>query len=159
MTNTEKAMIIDKYDNLIKKMCYKYNIRGYTKSELIQEIRTYLCIKLDEYDSDKGSYATFIKNYSRNKLRNMYKSSHNKEIDLESLYMQNLHNKGGDYTYREDVALSVAFELAYKSEYKDILLDVIKGMSYRDVGYKYNVSKDKVYRVWNDFIKEVKESL
>lgn len=152
-------MIIDKYHNLIKKMCYKYDIRGYTKEELVQEIKTYLCIKLDEYDSNRGSYATFIKNYSRNKLRNMYKSSHNKVLDLEMVYMQELHDKGGDYTYREDVALSVAFELAYKSEYKDILLDVIKGVSYRDVGEKYNVSKDKVYRVWKEFIKEVKENI
>jgi RNA polymerase sigma factor (sigma-70 family) len=157
MTDERKLQIISEFEPLIHKLAYSYKIFGFTKQELMQEIKTHICAKLEDFNSTKGSLPYFVELVVRNKLNNLYKSPYNeKEVLKPKIYRK---EKIEDYSLAEKRALEVAHDLLVKEKHKDLIFDVLKGKPLRYVGDKYKVSHQTVNNIYKEFIDKVKKEL
>ena len=168
MTIEEKEEIIMSYNDMFYFQCRKYNnmIWDLDFEELVQEIRTHVSDKLDDYDSSKSSVSTFVYMVTRNKLENMRKYLQrrrnvepqpldNLEEDLIDVILENYDG----ITVREKEILEIAFDMVEDEDNKNIIMDFIKTGDKVAVGKKYGLSRQRVYQIIKKFGEKVKEEL
>ena len=155
MNNERKTEILLQYDNLIKKLCYSYRIFGFTKEELMQEVRTHIAHKLDDFDETLSRLEFYIPLVIKNKLNNMFKSPKNqKDYPVGVVKDEEIF-----YTEFECDTLQLAFELLDNHEHKDLIFDKINGYTFRELEKKYGVSKSTAHRIYDSFLKSVRNEL
>jgi len=169
---TKERVIID-FENMIHKHCIMYNnmIKDMDYDDIVQEVKTHIAFKLDEYDSDKSSVSTYVYTVIRNKLENLSKFSRRRKrnFNVKDVMVDRYDNGiaelllGGqdersDY---ENEVLKIAYR-AFDGESdrnKDILKRIFRGERYENIAKDYKISTGQIGNIKNKFIKEVKSEL
>jgi len=160
--------MIEKNDLLIKKLAHKYNVTGYSYEDRYQECLCKLWNVYKDYD-DKYALTTFITVVCKkhllalNKYNNVYKrSNYINGKRVSNIINYNLVNNILDY---KDINIYSEFEeevldCCYKEletlspKIKEMIKLTLDGVTNQDVGKKFNVTKQRVNKVYRDYIKK-----
>ena len=156
MDRHEKEQVIKKYYKLIMSICNRFYINDLTQEEKEQTILTHLSEKLDKYDKTKAKLSTYIKHVCKNKLINMTKSSKNvREIPFRNVFI----NEEDTHTKEEKDVLLLANDIMRKHKHKNIIFDIMIGVSQAEVARVHNVSRQYINKLWQEFLDEVRAKL
>ena len=166
--------VVERYEGLIVRVVNKYSSKLNTKEDLYQECLTKMWSVFNEYNGEY-SWATFIHNICSNHLRNIVKqettlkrvnhTSDNimiKDIRIDNtLYTPLLETLTEEppeqLSEEEELMLDRAYEILENEKHKDKIELILNGMTYREVGETFNVSKQYIEQIYKKFIKKVKE--
>lgn len=140
---------------------YKKVIHDYDEEDLYQEILTHIDYKLSNYDEKKASIDTFVYMVAKNKLYNLANSKHNrKDVLMDEETLEDLANSFASPMSRGDsIVLEIAWDVMRHNEYKDLLQDLTIGLTQQAAAEKYQMSQQKVSKIWKEFIDTVKNEL
>lgn len=168
---TFEEMVCD-YLPLIHSLARKHKLNTplYAHDDMVQEGLMKLYDVFSEFD-DSYSPSTFITNVLRNHYHDLYRrenSQSRRNYDEQGNMVRNATNfdfdlidSGQDLMKdleNEEVLRGVYQTLEEKSDRdKDIIQSVLDGETNDSVGQRYNVSKQRVNKIYMDFIEEVKQ--
>ena len=157
----ENEEVLRQYMGLIYKLSYKYLhvISDLELEDIVQECLTHVSNKLKYYDSEKSALSTYITIICNHKLQNM--SRHSKKVvaqnegDMEAIFWENIIN----YSPNEKIAIEVAYDVAREHNEKEIILKILQYKNQSEVAKEIGVSRQRISKIWNDYIDKVKEEL
>ena len=147
-------------DGIIWKLSLKYQhlIHDHELEDLLQEGRTHLWKRLDDYNPHKGKATTFAHVIVENKFKNMVKSrKNNRDIPIEINEEELIEDNNLSNIEKKELRDIILYIHDYK--YKDIITKIALGFTMEFIGKEYNISKQRVSKIWNEFIKNFKEEI
>lgn len=151
---------------LIHSIANRYHVYGYDHDDLVQEGLTKLWEVYREFNNEYAE-TTFITTVLKNHYVDLLlycETQKRKNYDKNGKALHDI--KDFDFTdYTIDPPYSkVEYDMVDRcyqgmndSDYKDILFDVLDGMTYREVGEKYELSYQRIGQIWNEFIDDIKQ--
>lgn len=129
--------------------------------DVFQEALTHLSLKLNKYDPKKAKLSTFVYHVTRNKLSNLKNSKKNRKeepIDYDENMMNELWREV-EKSPLEKEAIEKGFAVLkeYSGKKRRILESVLRGGNNVETAKSFKVSKQYVWKVWQEFINKVKD--
>jgi len=157
----EKEEVLLQYDGLIYKLSYKYLhvIKDLELEDIVQECRTHVANKLEQYNPNKSALSTYITIICTHKLQNMSRRSKMSipydEVSMEILFWE----IAKEYSPNEKKTLEMAYLVAREHNETKIILKILQYNNQSEVAKEMGVSRQRISKIWNDYIREVKEKL
>jgi len=143
--------IVSKYTDSIEDLEYE---------DVFQEALTHLSLKLNKYDPRKAKLSTFVYHVTRNKLSNLKNSKKNykeKPIDYDENMMNELWGETEKSpSEKEAIEKGLAVLKEYIGKKRRILESVLRGASHVETAKSFGVSKQYVWKVWQDFVNKTR---
>lgn len=161
--NVEREKVIIQYEDLIFKIAHKYrpSILDLEFDDIVQELKLHLWCRLKSFDSDRASLITFINVVLENKCKNLSEKSKKIKENVEEgdFIEEYLLDNIIDYAPNEKVAIETAYHVAELHKEKEVILRLLQGEKQVEVAVDFKVSRQRISKIWNDYIDEVKKEL
>lgn len=168
-------LLIKDYKGLIYKVINKYSIKGYDDDDKYQEAVTKLYEEYTKYD-DKYKFSTFLyvilDNHFKDLVRNSNTQNRSNKVTVDGKLITISDVKNFDFDLiKSEVGLS-SDEIDAINIFGELLMEeplkrnryiigfrYYRGYTLKEVGDKFNVSKQRVKQICDEFIKKVQKEL
>jgi len=164
--------MINENIKLIYKLAHKYTVYDYTYEDRVQECLTKLHLVYNKYNP-KYSITTFIYNICKRHLldlndyqttnRRVNKNNNNNIVkDIYTFDLDRLESKQAlSLSEKEETTLDIIEEQLelLNDKKKSIMVNVLNGLTYENVGINHECSKQYVHLVYKDFINKCRNLL